>query len=71
MASVLSTRLPAPPSAQAVAQAIQASYGCSPMLAEAMAAGALSRTMDARALARRFGLITIDTADARARGLLQ
>lgn len=71
MASILSTRLPAPPSAPTLAQLVSEQYGCSPALAEAMATGGLSRTMDARALARRWGLVTIDTADARAKGLLQ
>lgn len=70
MASVLSTRMRETIDARAVAQLIAEHYHCSPMLAEAMAAGALSRSADAKALARRFGLIVIETDDARKRGIL-
>ena len=71
MASVLSTRMRETIDARAVAQLIAEHYHCSARLADAIAAGALSRTVDAKALARRWGLICIDTDEARKKGLLR
>lgn len=53
------------------ALAFAATTGASPALAAAVAAGAFGSATSARAVARRWGLLTVDTTDARQRGLLQ
>lgn len=57
MASILSHRLPPPPPALRIAEAVQATYGTTPALSLVIAAGGLNRTKDARAVAERWHLI--------------
>lgn len=53
------------------ALAFTACTGASPALAAAVAAGAFGSGPSVVAVARRWGLLRVDTDDARARGLLQ
>lgn len=72
MASVHSTRLPSRPAPAALAPLVQAHYRCSTRLALAIAAGALGSRIETLSLARQYRLITtIDTTEARRKGLLQ
>ena len=71
MASILSHRMPQRPMPATIAPLIAEQYGISASLALQVAGGALSRTIDALALARQYKLISIDTTDARKRGLIQ
>lgn len=71
MASILSHRIPIRPAPELIAPVVQSQYGISANLALQVAGGALSRTIDALALARQYKLISIDTTDARKRGLIQ
>lgn len=59
------------PDDRLIAPLISEQYGVSAQLALALAAGALSRRIDALALARQYKLISIDTSEARQKGLLQ
>lgn len=58
------------PDRRAVIALIREQHHCSPALAGVMADGGLSRSDDARRVARAWRLVTIETADARAKGVL-
>jgi len=53
------------------ARAFAATTGASPALAAAVAAGAFGSATSARAVARRWGLLMVETSEARAKGLVQ
>lgn len=57
MASILSTRLPPPPPAPRLAEAVRATYGTTPALSLVIATGGLNRTSDAVIIAKQWRLI--------------